>query len=118
MLWTVLTGARPARRMTIVPRISQMSLGWSLLSSAMIVAATAAPGSADHLAPRSAAAGCAPGRSVLLVLAPTAWTCQRDLRPLVPLFGAAVAIDLATALLSCRVAGLLEEIDGAGSTDG
>lgn len=122
MLWIVLTGGAPGTAMTIVlSGLAVMSLGWSLLSSAMIVAVPRLLRQDLLIAWRLALLlpGALPGRSVLLVLALTAWTplCAM-LRPLAPLFGAAVAIDLATALLSCRVAGLLEEIDGAGSTDG
>lgn len=117
MLWIVLTGGAPGTAMTIVlSGLAVMSLGWSLLSSAVIVAVPRLLRQDLLITWRLALLlpGALPGRSVLLVLALTAWTllCAM-LRPLVPLFGAAVAIDLATSLLSCRVADLLEEIGRA-----
>lgn len=121
MLWIVLAGGAHSTATAVgLSGLAAVSLGWSLLSSAAIVAVPRLLRQDLLITWRLALLlpGALPVRSVLLLLALTGWTALcAMLRPLAPLFGAVVAIDLATALLGRRAERLLEEIDGADATD-
>lgn len=119
MIWIVIGGGPPGQVPAVVlSGLAVISLAWSLLSAASIVAVPRLRRQ-DLLATWRIALllpGALPGRSMLLILALAVWSVLcATVWPLALLVGAATAIDLATSLLGRRTELLLEDLERSGT---
>lgn len=119
MIWIVIGGGTPGQVPAVVlSGLAVISLAWSLLSAASIVAVPRLRRQDLLVTWRIALLlpGALPGRSMLLLLALAVWSVLcATVWPLALLVGAATAIDLATSLLGRRTELLLEDLERSGT---
>lgn len=119
MIWIIVGGGGPGQVPAVVlSGLAVISLAWSLLSAASIVAVPRLRRQDLLVTWRLALflPGALPGRSMLLLLALAVWSVLcATVWPLALLVGAATAIDLATSLLGRRTELLLEDLERSGT---
>lgn len=114
MLWFVFLGAEPSHAPVLFAAIGAISLAWTTVSLASIVAIPRLRRQDLVVTWRIALLmpGALPGRAIVLVLLLAIWaTVSSTIWPVGALLGAAVAVDLAVWLLGRRGERLLRDID-------